>query len=202
MAQGSSLLQIVNYPHPTLMRRSKPLKRVDAELHQIVREMFELMYSKEHRGVGLAANQVDLPYRLFVVNLTSDPAAKDQEFVFLNPVLSLPKGSAEDEEGCLSLPGLFAPVRRPEKIRVNAYNLSGEEVVYDLDGLFARVVQHETDHLDGILFIDRLTPTALLAAREPLDEFKREFATRRQLGEIPNDEEIERRLLELERLRT
>lgn len=202
MAWGTPLLQIVNYPHPTLTRRSKPLTRVDAELHQIVREMFELMYSKEHRGVGLAANQVDLPYRLFVVNLTSDPAAKDQEFVFLNPVLSLPKGSAEDEEGCLSLPGLFAPVRRPEKIRVNAYNLSGEEVVYDLDGLFSRVVQHETDHLDGILFIDRLAPTALLAAREALDEFKLEFATRRQLGEIPSDEEIERRLIELERLRT
>lgn len=196
------LLQIVNYPHPTLTRRSKPLKRVDAELHQFVREMFELMYSKEHRGVGLAANQVDLPYRLFVVNLTSDPGARDQEFVFINPVVSLPKGSAEEEEGCLSLPGLFAPVRRPEKIRVNAYNLSGEEVVYDLDGLFSRVVQHETDHLDGILFIDRLAPTALLSAREALDEFQREFASRRQLGEIPSDEEIERRLEELERLRT
>ncbi|HEX5445887.1 MAG TPA: peptide deformylase [Pirellulales bacterium] len=196
------MLQIVNYPHPTLVRRSKPLKRVDAELHQLVREMFELMYSKEHRGVGLAANQVDLPYRLFVVNLTSDPADRDQEFVFINPVISLPKGSAEEEEGCLSLPGLFAPVRRPEKIRVNAYNLSGEEVVYDLEGLFSRVVQHETDHLDGILFIDRLAPTALLSAREALDEFQREFASRRQLGEIPSDEEIERRLVELERLRT
>ncbi len=196
------MLQIVNYPHPTLVRRSKPLKRVDAELHQFVREMFELMYSKEHRGVGLAANQVDLPYRLFVVNLTSDPADRDQEFVFINPVISLPKGSGEEEEGCLSLPGLFAPVRRPEKIRVNAYNLSGEEVVYDLEGLFSRVVQHETDHLDGILFIDRLAPTALLSAREALDEFRREFASRRQLGEIPSDEEIERRLAELERLRT
>ncbi|HEX7449046.1 MAG TPA: peptide deformylase [Pirellulales bacterium] len=196
------MLQIVNYPHPTLARRSKPLKRVDAELHQFVREMFELMYSKEHRGVGLAANQVDLPYRLFVVNLTSDPGARDQEFVFINPVISLPKGSAEEEEGCLSLPGLFAPVRRPEKIRVNAYNLAGEEVVYDLDGLFSRVVQHETDHLDGILFIDRLAPTALLSARDALDEFQREFASRRQLGEIPSDEEIERRLAELERLRT
>jgi peptide deformylase len=196
------LLNIINYPHPTLSRPAKPLKRVDAELCRIVREMFDLIYTKEHRGIGLAANQVDLPYRLFVVNLTSDPAAKDEEFVFINPVLSLPKGSDEAEEGCLSLPGLFAQVRRPEKIRVNAYNLSGEEVIYDVDDLFARAVQHEADHLDGVLFIDRLAPTAKLAARDKLSELEIDFASRREVGEIPSDEEIFRRLEELERLRT
>jgi peptide deformylase len=196
------LLRIINYPHPTLRRPSKPLKRVDAELHALVREMFDLMYSKEHRGVGLAANQVDLPYRLFIVNLSSDPAIKDEEHVFINPVLSLPKGGEEDEEGCLSLPGLFAPVRRPEKIRINAYNLAGQEVVYDLDDLFARVVQHEADHLDGVLFIDRLAPTVELSVRDRLLEFEQDFASRRQLGEIPGDEEILSRLAELEALRT
>jgi peptide deformylase len=196
------LLNIINYPHPTLSRPAKPLKRVDAELCRIVREMFDLIYTKEHRGIGLAANQVDLPYRLFVVNLTSDPAAKEEEFVFINPVLSLPKGSDEAEEGCLSLPGLFAQVRRPEKIRVNAYNLSGEEVIYDVDDLFARAVQHEADHLDGVLFIDRLAPTAKLAARDKLSELEIDFASRREVGEIPSDEEIFRRLEELERLRT
>jgi peptide deformylase len=196
------LLNIINYPHPTLSRPAKPLKRVDAELCRIVREMFDLIYTKEHRGIGLAANQVDLPYRLFVVNLTSDPAAKDEEFVFINPVLSLPKGSDEADEGCLSLPGLFAQVRRPEKIRVNAYNLSGEEVIYDVDDLFARAVQHEADHLDGVLFIDRLAPTAKLAARDKLSELEIDFASRREVGEIPSDEEIFRRLEELERLRT
>jgi peptide deformylase len=196
------LLRIINYPHPTLRRPSKPLKRVDAELHALVREMFDLMYSKEHRGVGLAANQVDLPYRLFIVNLSSDPAIKDEEHVFINPVLSLPKGGEEDEEGCLSLPGLFAPVRRPEKIRINAYNLAGQEVVYDLDDLFARVVQHEADHLDGVLFIDRLAPTVELSVRDRLLEFEQDFASRRQFGEIPGDEEILSRLAELEALRT
>lgn len=196
------MLRIINYPHPTLRRPSKPLKRVDAELHALVREMFDLMYSKEHRGVGLAANQVDLPYRLFIVNLSSDPAIKDEEHVFINPVLSLPKGGEEDEEGCLSLPGLFAPVRRPEKIRINAYNLAGQEVVYDLDDLFARVVQHETDHLDGVLFIDRLAPTVELSVRDRLLEFEQDFASRRQLGEIPSDEDILSRLAELEALRT
>lgn len=196
------MLRIINYPHPTLRRPSKPLKRVDAELHKLVREMFELMYAKEHRGVGLAANQVDLPYRLFIVNLSADPAVKEEEHVFINPVLSQPKGGEEQEEGCLSLPGLFAPVRRPERIRINAFNLAGEEVIYELDDLFARVVQHETDHLDGVLFIDRLAPTVELSVRPKLEEFEQEFASRRQLGEIPSDEEISARLSELEAQRT
>jgi len=196
------LLRVINYPHPTLRRTAKALQLVDAELRTLVREMFDLMYSKEHRGVGLAANQVDLPYRLFVVNLSSDPDLKDEEHVFINPVLSHPKGSSEQEEGCLSLPGLFAEVRRPEAIRVNAYDLAGREIVYDLDDLFGRVVQHETDHLNGVLFIDRLTSTAEAAVREKLVEFEEEFASRRQRGEIPSDEQISARLAELEASRT
>ena len=123
----------------------------------MVREMFELMY--EAKGIGLAANQVDLPYRLFVINLQSDPNASDQEFVFLNPVLTSRKGNAEAEEGCLSLPGLYGDVKRSERVVLNAFNMAGEELSLELDGLFARAVQHEIDHLDGILFIDRLTPT-------------------------------------------
>ena len=195
-------MRIINYPHPTLRRTSKLLKRVDAELHKLVREMFDLMYADEHCGIGLAANQVDLPYRLFVVNLTADPALKDQEHVFINPLLSQPKGTAEAEEGCLSLPGLYAQVRRPERIKINAYNLAGLEVTYELDDLFARVVQHETDHLDGMLFIDRLSSTARLAVQEALDEFEELFAGQRQRGEIPGDEFILSRLAELEQART
>ncbi|HEV3021743.1 MAG TPA: peptide deformylase [Pirellulales bacterium] len=195
-------MRIVNYPYPTLSRVSKPLKRVDAGLVKLVREMFELMYAKEHRGVGLAANQVDLPYRFFIVNLSADPDLKDEEYVFINPMLNHAKGSEEQEEGCLSLPGLFAPVRRPQRITVNAFNLRGQEVCYELDDLFSRVVQHETDHLDGTLFIDRLSPTAQLAVRETLQGFEAEFASQRQRGEIPSDQQILARLLELERERT
>lgn len=196
------MLRVINYPHPTLRHVSKPLKRVDAELHKLVREMFDLMYTKEHRGVGLAANQVDLPYRFFVVNLSGDPAIKDEEHVFINPVLSQPKGGEEQEEGCLSLPGLFAPVRRPERIRINAYNLAGQEIIYDLDDLFARVVQHETDHLDGVLFIDRLASTVEASIRDKLVEFERDFNGRRERREIPSDQEISARLAELEAQRT
>jgi peptide deformylase len=193
------LLSILQYPHPTLRHVSKPLRRVDAELHKLIREMFDRMY--EARGVGLAANQVDLPYRLFIVNLEADPALKDLELVFINPVLSKPKGMVEHEEGCLSLPGLYGDVKRPERITVDAYNLAGEAVHAELDGLFARVVQHETDHLEGVLFIDRLSPTRQMAAKDDLYDFEVNFAGRRERGDIPDDAAIAARLAELERLR-
>ncbi len=193
-------MQIVQYPHPALRHASKPLKRVDQELRAIVREMFDLMYAAN--GVGLAANQVDLPYRLFVINLQSDPKAADQEFVFLNPVLTSRKGMDEAEEGCLSLPGLYGDVKRPERVVLNAYNLAGEELSMELEGLFGRAVQHEIDHLDGILFIDRLSPTGELAVKQALADFETQFAGQRGRGEIPDDETIARRLAELEKLRT
>lgn len=175
---------------------SKPIKRVDAELRDVVRRMFDLMY--EARGVGLAANQVDLPLRLFVVNTECDPD-EGEELVFVNPVLSKPKGGDEHEEGCLSLPQLYGPVRRPERIHVNAFGIDGREIDLDLDGFLARVVQHEADHLDGVLFIDRLSETARPEFADALDEFELEFVSRRKTGEIPDDATIARRLAEWER---
>jgi peptide deformylase len=106
--------------------------------------------------VGLAANQVDLPLRLFVVNLGAKPG-EGEELVFLNPVLTHAKGADEAEEGCLSLPGLYGLVRRHKQIRISAYNLAGEEFRQDVTGLMARVVQHEFDHLNGVLFPDRMS---------------------------------------------
>jgi peptide deformylase len=179
---------------------SKNLRRVDADLHRMVREMFDLMY--EARGVGLAANQVDLPYRFFIINLQSDPKAADEEFVFINPVITGRKGMSEAEEGCLSLPSLYGDVKRPERITLNAYGLGGDELTMELDGLFARAAQHEIDHLDGVLFIDRLSPTGAMDARDAIEEFELSFAGLRDRGEIPPDEEIKRRLTELEKLRT
>lgn len=193
-------MQIIQYPHPTLRHVSKPLKRVDNELRTIVAEMFELMYAAN--GIGLAANQVDLPYRLFVLNLESDPKAKEKELVFLNPVLTGRKGHVEGEEGCLSIPGIYADVVRSEQVKLNAYDLSGQEVNLELDGLFARAVQHEIDHLDGILFIDRLTPTGEMAVRDALRDFEEQFLNRRERGEIPSDAAIAGQIEALEKLRT
>ncbi|NLE39214.1 MAG: peptide deformylase [Pirellulaceae bacterium] len=183
-----------------MRRKSKPLIRVDAELRRMIAEMFELMY--EERGIGLAANQVDLPYRFFVANLTSDPAAKDQEVVYLNPAIKAHGGAAEAEEGCLSFPGIWAPVRRPEKVTITAFNLTGEEVRLEADGLLARAIQHEVDHLDGVVFVDRLSPTSELEVRESLESLERQFADDQARGLIPSTEKIIARLDELERLRT
>jgi len=193
-------VQIIKYPHPTLRHVSKPLSRVDGELKKMIREMFELMY--EHEGIGLAANQVDLPYRMLVINVSADPDVKEEEHVLINPVITGRKGSAEAREGCLSFPEIFAPVKRAEKVALNAFSLGGEEISYELDGLYARAVQHEADHLDGLLFIDRLSEANRLAIREDLEALEREFEINRQRGRIHDDAQIAARLVELEMART
>lgn len=189
-------MQIVNYPYPTLRHKSRPIKRVDAKLREIVREMFELMYESE--GVGLAANQVDLPLRLFVVNLTASPK-EGEELVFINPVIKpQKKGLDEDFEGCLSIPGVHGPVKRPKQVKISAFNLQGEEIEAVVDGLFARVVQHETDHLDGVLFTDRLTETAKADVQPMLEDFEGSFEYNQRLGAIPPVDVILERLKEWE----
>ncbi len=194
-------MRIVKYPHPTLRYKSKPLLRVDSELKKMIHQMLDLMYANE--GIGLAANQVDLPYRVIVMNIKSDQNAKEEEHAFINPVIVQRKGRMEEkEEGCLSLPEISAPVKRPQKIVLNAYNLAGQEVTWELEGLHARVVQHECDHLDGILFIDRLSPANLLAVKQALHDMEAAFSGERQRGIIPDDQLIAARLSELETART
>lgn len=162
----------------------------------MVRQMFDLMY--QAKGVGLAANQVDLPIRLFVVNVEADPN-KGEELVFINPIVSQPKGSEEQEEGCLSLPGLYGNVIRPKQVRVAAYNLRGEEVNLTATGLLARVIQHELDHLDGVLFIDRMKALSQSSIADMLEEFRLAFDSRRGTGEYPDDAAIHARLDEIEK---
>lgn len=193
-------MRIIYYPHPTLRHVSKPLRTVDSELRAIVRSMFDLMYDAE--GIGLAANQVDLPYRLFVLNISGDSTQPELEQVFINPVITARKGMADAEEGCLSLPGIYADVKRPETISVSAYDLSGQELRLDLDGLAARAVQHEIDHLDGVLFIDRLSPTQMMSLRDAIDDLDAQFAGARERREVPSDADIASRLAELESART
>jgi peptide deformylase len=146
--------------------------------------MFDIMY--EAQGIGLAANQVALPYRMFVVN-TAGRRGDGEEFVFINPTLSRPRGTALQEEGCLSLPGVRMDVRRPERIVVDAWSLAGEPIHMDLDGLLARVVQHEFDHLEGRLFTDRLPEAAALEVRRELETFREMFTGRQSRGELPGD---------------
>jgi peptide deformylase len=154
--------------------------------------MFDLMY--EAHGIGLAANQVGLPYRFFVLNVTADPAQKEKEQVFINPEIVKRHSSIEDEEGCLSLPGLYAKVRRARKIRVKAYDLSGQDITLEAEELLGRAIQHETDHLSGKLFIDYLGPVARHAAAAKLREFELSFRQSQHAGTFADDGEIVRRL--------
>ena len=181
-------LQLVTFPHPILRHKSKPIARVDAELHDLVNQMFEIMY--DFRGVGLAANQVALPIRLFVANPSGDRKEKEQEMVFINPVINKPKGTVEAEEGCLSLPGINANVFRSKSLDVNAYDLQGNEIAGPVDGFLARIVQHELDHLDGVMFIDRLTEEGQRPLVDDLAKLIRRFDEGRSEGSIPSDQQM------------
>lgn len=189
-------MQIVRYPHPALRWKSKPIQQITPQLREIVSEMFELMY--EARGIGLAANQVALPYRLFIMNPTGDPNEKEQEFVFLNPEILRRKGSVEGEEGCLSLPDLYGPVARAEQIVVSAFDLSGQEQELTLTELPSRVVQHENDHLDGVLFTDRLSESSLRELLPHLEDLELQFRRDQKSGAIPENAVLEKHLKSLE----
>lgn len=182
------MLQIVKYPHPALRYASRPVTRIDDDLRAVVREMFTLMY--EARGVGLAANQVALPFRFFILNVTADPEQKDQELVFINPEIVKRHSSIEDEEGCLSLPGVYADVRRAKKIKVRAYSLEGEQIEIEADELLGRAIQHETDHVDGKLFIDHLGPLTRHTLKTPLKAFEKEFREAQAAGALASDDEL------------
>jgi peptide deformylase len=191
-------LELVEYPHPALRRRAKPLVRIDADVCTAVERMFDIMY--EAQGVGLAANQVALPYRLFIVNCAGQRGEGD-ELVFINPTLSRPRGTAVQEEGCLSLPGVRMDVRRPERIVIDAWSLAGEPIHLDVDGLLSRVVQHEFDHLEGRLFTDRLPEAAAIEVRRALESFREVFVGRQSRGELPGDGVLEAELDRLEAAR-
>jgi peptide deformylase len=188
-------MKILNYPHPALRAKARPLTAIDEKVHRHARAMLELMY--EARGLGLAANQVGLPYRLLVMNLSGDAQQRDQEEVLINPVILERKGTMEGEEGCLSFPDLFAKVRRAKTVRVQWYNLKGELQDRVVSDLAARCWQHEVDHLDGVLFIDKMGPIARLRARGSLKAFEHEYHKAQERGDIPPDAAIEQELAAL-----
>ncbi|MEO1995545.1 MAG: peptide deformylase [Planctomycetaceae bacterium] len=189
-------MEIVQYPHPALTWKAKPITEINARLRTTVEQMFELMYTS--KGLGLAANQVALPFQVFVVNPTGDPEEKDQEFVFINPEITSRKGSVEGEEGCLSLPDVYGEVRRAEQIVVEAYDLSGQGFELNLTELPARVVQHEADHLQGVMFLERMTEAALRELQPQLELFESHYRSQQAQGKIPDASQLLREWRELE----
>jgi peptide deformylase len=189
-------MKIVQYPHPSLRWEARPLTGIDKRVRVQAGEMLELMYAA--RGLGLAGPQVELPYQMLVMNPTADPNLRDQERVFINPVILERKGSVEGEEGCLSFPGLFQKVRRAKTVKVQAYTLEGQPCEVDASELTARVLQHEIDHLHGVLFIDKMGTIAKLASRSALKDLEREYRKAQERGDIPPDTEIAKALAALE----
>lgn len=157
------LLDVIQPNNPNLRRRAMPVRRFDQQLQDLIDNMIETMRDKQ--GVGLAAPQVDIPLRLAVIETppTLDEDGEEIEgtrelFVIINPEITWrSRKFADGIEGCLSIPGYVGEVSRPDKIRVKGYDRNGKKFSYRLKDWTARIFQHEIDHLDGILYIDRLT---------------------------------------------
>lgn len=154
MAIDLDSLKVVHYPDPVLRKRAQPVDVTDPEVLQVARRMVELMH--DANGVGLAAPQIGLSWRIFVTNHTGEPG---DDRIYLNPELTEPSRQTHPhEEGCLSLPEIVAEVTRPTAITLTATDLEGQSFTMTDDGFLARVWQHEFDHLEGTLILDKMTP--------------------------------------------
>lgn len=147
-----AVLKVRRYGDPVLRRRATPIDAVTPEIHRLVADMVDTMYDEV--GIGLAAPQVGVSLRLMVVGAEDGRGIQ----VLVNPIITAQGGTVTAEEGCLSLPGIFAQVTRSEWVTLQAQDLEGTPVALTARGLRSRVFQHEIDHLDGVLFIDRLEP--------------------------------------------
>ncbi|MBE7516324.1 MAG: peptide deformylase [Chloracidobacterium sp.] len=153
-----SVRRIVHYPEPVLLEVGKPVaaEAFDSGLRVLVEDMFETMASA--RGVGLAAPQVGVSKRLFVMDTPEDDDNERVRKVLINPTIIHQEGEQIGDEGCLSFPGLYQLVQREMRVIVRALDINGEEFEADMRGLAARCILHETDHCDGIVFLDRMSP--------------------------------------------
>ncbi len=163
MSIGLDTLRIIHYPDPRLRDKCAPVTMFDDDLAALTQRMLELM--RDGNGVGLAAPQVGLLQRLFVMNHSGEPS---DDRIFVNPRITDQHGSVEGEEGCLSLPGVHVAVRRAKQCVVTAQDLDGREFVVQTEDLIARICQHETDHLNGVLILDRMGPSDRIATKQTL----------------------------------
>lgn len=161
-----AILNILTYPDPELKKTSEPVEEVDENITSLIDNMFKTMYDAP--GIGLAAPQVGVLKRVIVLDIGARGNGEAKPMALINPEIISSKGETSFEEGCLSVPEFTADVTRPEEVKVKGINQKGETVEIECDGLLAIVLQHEIDHLNGILFIDRLGSVKR-------DIFKRKF---------------------------
>jgi peptide deformylase len=164
--------ELTLYPHPILRKVAEPVLSFDPGLAGIVEAMFARMYAS--KGVGLAGPQVGLRKRILVLNPSGE---KPDELVLVNPVILERTGAPTVyEEGCLSFPGIYAEVTRPDRCRVRACDASGRACEHELSGFTSRIAQHEYDHLEGVLLVDRMSPADRLRHKAALEELKRRYS--------------------------
>ncbi len=168
------------YGDPILRRKADPVVNFDEELKALAEEMFEVMFDAD--GIGLAATQVSIARAFLVIGMPQDDEAPPKRLFFANPEITEGRGETPFEEGCLSIPEVRSEVIRPEWIRVRYQDLDGKPMELEADGLLARVLQHEIDHLNGILFVDRLTPARKALLKKQLDKLAEE--TRAKAGDL------------------
>jgi len=152
--------QVVTYPEPFLATKALPVRSVDGRIRELVRDMFDTLYAL--KGIGLAAPQIGVGKRVIVLDI-SPVEEMIKPFALVNPEIVGKQGQVEGMEGCLSVPGVEGMVCRYESVTVKGKNESGDPVTMEASGFLSRVLQHEIDHLDGILFIDRLSSPAASA---------------------------------------
>lgn len=161
-------MDIVLYGNPVLLKESTPVEKIDDELRKILDEMIDL--TNIASGIGLAANQIGIDKRFFVLNIDGEIRK------VINPeILEFGDEIVEYEEGCLSIPDLYKVVERPDKIRVKYQNEKGEIVEEEFDGIWSRAFQHEFDHINGILFVDRLSPVRKRLLSSKLEKLKKNY---------------------------
>jgi len=161
-----AILDILEFPDPRLRTVAKPVTEVDDKIRQLIDDMFETMY--EAPGIGLAATQVNVHLRVVVIDVSED---RSQPMVFINPEVSvLDEELHEYDEGCLSVPGFYETVVRPEHVRVSALDRNGEAFTLEPEGLLAVCIQHELDHLNGKLFVDYVSPIKRQRIRKKLEK--------------------------------
>jgi peptide deformylase len=161
-----AVLEILEFPDPRLRNKAKPVKAVSSELLTLIDDMLETMYAAP--GIGLAATQVNVHQRLLVIDVSDN---HDDPQVFINPVITvLDPELGEYDEGCLSVPGFYETVNRPQRVSVTALDREGESYTRELDGLLAICLQHEIDHLEGKLFVDYLSPLKRQRIRKKLEK--------------------------------
>jgi peptide deformylase len=166
-------LSILRYPDPRLKEICSPVEAVDDSVRALIDRMFELMF--EARGVGLAAPQVGVPVRLFIASATFQ---NDDRQAYVNPRIVAAEGTQEDDEGCLSFPGISCKIKRKKTVTICALDREGNEFERTISDLLARICQHEMDHLDGWLLVDRMGSVARLTNRRALKDLEESFATR------------------------